>query len=76
MKKFIFFITYLVILAFSVTSCETLMKDCKNCRKVYYSGTTRDHEDPSVQYCGTDLIAIQAKSPVVQGSLTVKYECD
>jgi hypothetical protein len=52
------------------------MKDCKNCRKVYYSGTTRDHEDPAVQYCGTDLVTVQAKLPYTQGSLTVKYECD
>jgi aryl-alcohol dehydrogenase-like predicted oxidoreductase len=76
MKKKLLFLACFVILACSFTSCDTLMKDCKNCRKVYYSGTTRDHEDPAVQYCGTDLVVIEAKSPVTQGSLTVKYECD
>jgi hypothetical protein len=59
-----------------LTSCETLLKDCKNCRKVYYSGNVRDHEDPAVQYCGTALVTIEATVPYTQGSLTVKYECN
>jgi hypothetical protein len=76
MKKKLLFFALFVGLAGMVTPCETLIKDCKNCRKVYYSGTTRDHEDAAVQYCGTALITVEATPPTTQGNLTVKYECD
>jgi hypothetical protein len=55
-------------------SCE---KSCKNCKKVYYTnGTTYDHADAESQYCGAELITVEATGPVTIGTYTVKWECN
>ena len=73
MKKKIFFLACLVVLAAAATSCQKL-GDCKNCKKVYYLGTTWDHDDLESQYCGAKLIAIDGKTLTI-GAYTVKWEC-
>jgi hypothetical protein len=75
MKKRIFYLACLILLASVATSCGKLAGDCKNCKKVYYIGTIWDHDDSETQYCGTDLIAIEATGPQTVGSYTVKWEC-
>jgi hypothetical protein len=75
MKKKIFYLACLVLLAVGATSCQKL-SECKNCKKVYYINvSTYDHEDPESQYCGTELIAIESTGPVTIGAYTVKWEC-
>jgi hypothetical protein len=73
MKKKIIYAVFLILIVIAVPSCS---KTCKSCKKVYYNGTTRDHEDPSYQYCGTELITIEATPPETIGGVTVKYECN
>jgi len=72
MKKKILFLAVLILFAISFTSCE---KECKICRKVYYIGTTYDHEDAASEYCGLELKAIEGKTATV-GGFTVTWECD
>jgi hypothetical protein len=72
MKKKLFFLAVLILFAISFTSCE---KECKTCKKVYYVGTTYDHEDASSQYCGLELAAIDGVSRTV-GGFTVTWECN
>jgi hypothetical protein len=76
MKKKVLYLVCFVILACSVNSCDMLSKNCKTCKKVYYTGTTVDHEDSATQYCGTELVTIQATPPVTIGGYTVKWECN
>jgi len=76
MKKKILFLISFVIIACSVTSCDALSKTCKTCKKVYYVGTTVDHEDSATQYCGAELVTIEATGPVTVGSYTVKWSCN
>jgi hypothetical protein len=71
MKKKIIFATCLILFAFAFTSCT---KTCKYCKKVYYVGSSYDHEDAESQYCGLELIAIDGTSTTV-GAYTVKWEC-
>lgn len=75
MKKKLLYLVCFVILAWSVTACDILSKNCKNCKKVFYTGTTYDHADSETQYCGAELVTIQATGPVTVGSYTVKWEC-
>jgi hypothetical protein len=75
MKKKILYLVCLVFLTWSVNSCDSLSKNCKNCKKVYYSGTTYDHADSPTQYCGAELVTIQATGSVTIGAYTVKWEC-
>lgn len=72
MKKKILFLAVFILFAVSFTSCT---KDCKICKKVYYVGTTYDHEDASSEYCGLELIAIDGKSTTI-GGYTVTWECN
>jgi hypothetical protein len=76
MKKKLLYLVCFCILAWAATSCDIIAKTCKNCKKVYYTGTTVDHEDAATQYCGTELVTIQATPPVTIGGYTVKWECN
>jgi hypothetical protein len=76
MKKKVFYLLCLVGIACSINSCDALSNNCKNCKIVYYNGTVRDHEDSASQYCGADLVAIQATPNTTIGSLTAKWECN
>jgi hypothetical protein len=77
MKKKLIFASAFVLLAWSVTSCDALLKDCKFCKLV-----TRDSSGAVVtsgsdtEYCGTDLVTIKATPPVTVGGNTTKYECN
>jgi hypothetical protein len=73
MKKKIVYAVLFILLVIAGPSCS---KTCKNCKKVYYSGTTRDHEDSATQYCGAELITIEATGSVTVGAYTVKWECN
>jgi len=74
MKKKIIFAVFLVLIILAAPSCQ---KDCKNCKKVYYTnGTTFDHEDDPAQYCGAELLVIEGTDPMTIGPYTVKWECN
>jgi uncharacterized lipoprotein NlpE involved in copper resistance len=73
MKKKIIYAFFLILIVLGAPSCQ---KDCKTCKKVFYLGTTLDHEESASQYCGTELITIEATAPVTINGLTVKWECN
>jgi hypothetical protein len=75
-KKKLIFAASFIFIAWSVTSCDALMKKCQFCRLV-----TRDSaggivtEGSETEYCGVDLTAIKAIPPAPIGPNTAKYEC-
>jgi hypothetical protein len=73
MKKRIIYAIFLIFIVLAAPACS---KDCKSCKMVYYVGTTRDHEGSATQYCGSELLIIEATAPTTVGSYTVKYECN
>lgn len=74
MKRKIIFAVFLALIVLAAPSCQ---KDCKNCKKVYYINvTTWDHEDDPSEYCGAELLAIEAIGPKTIGAYTVKWECN
>ena len=79
MKKKIIFAAAFILIAWSVTSCDALLKKCKTCKIVTRtSGGTEVTSGSPTEYCGTDLVTIQATPAItdpVTGNIT-KYECN
>jgi len=73
MKKKIIYAAFLILVVLAAPSCQ---KDCKSCKKVYYVGTTVDHEDAAAQYCGAELLLNENAGSVTVGSYTVKWQCN
>jgi hypothetical protein len=73
MKKKLIYGLFLVLFVFAAPACS---KTCKTCKKVYYNGTTYDHEDAAAEYCGVELTGIEATPPVTIGGVTAKWECN
>lgn len=62
-----------VFIALSLTSCE---KSCKVCQQnTYNSGGTLLTTGSDSEYCGTELIAIQATKDVTINGITTKWVC-
>lgn len=76
MKKKIIYVAGFVLIAWSVTACESLFSSCKNCKQVTYSSGNIVSEGSETEYCGADLIKIQAIADVTVGNTTVKWECN
>jgi hypothetical protein len=76
MKKKIIIAVFFIFIAWAATSCEDLMQ-CKKCRLVSTNSSTGEViEDPNeTEYCGAQLIAIEATRPVVVGNVTTKHVC-
>jgi hypothetical protein len=75
MKRKLLYVASLLFIAWAATSCEAL-SDCKFCKLVTTDSSTGDvTEGFETEYCGAALIAIEAKAPVVTGTLTTKYVC-
>lgn len=75
MKRKLYFGAAFLLLAWSVTSCESL-SDCKKCKNVTYENGSVINSGTETEYCGTDLITQEAKPDVTIGSLTTKVECN
>jgi hypothetical protein len=73
-RKFIF-ITGFILITLSFTSCEDLLQNCKVCKKVFYKDGKFFREDPETEYCGAELITIEATPPLKVGEETIKWEC-
>ncbi len=75
MKKGLLFVASFLFIAWAFTSC-TALSDCKFCKLETTDSSNGQVTDGSeTEYCGAQLIAIQAKSPVTTGTLTTKYTC-
>ena len=73
MKKKLFFAAFLVLVAITFISCD---KTCKTCKQVTYVNGTYESETSGTQYCGTELITIEATPDVTIGQTTTKWECN
>ena len=75
MKRKLLFAASFIFVAWAATSCEAL-SDCKICQLVTTDSSNGDRiEGPETEYCGAQLIAVEAKAPVTTGSRTTIYEC-
>ena len=75
MKKKIKYAAAFLFLAWAATSCEAL-SDCKFCRMVTTDNSTGDVTyGNETEYCGAELIAVEAKGSTTVGSLTTTWEC-
>lgn len=75
MKKIVYLILFLLLSA-GLTSCEGLLDDCSICRLNVYENGNLINSMQEAEYCGAELIAIQAKAPETVGSTTYVWECD
>ena len=74
MKKKLLFAAALVFITFTFTSCT---KTCKTCKQVSYINGTYDHDVKSDQeYCGAELLTIEATPDAPIGNETIKWECN
>jgi hypothetical protein len=75
MKRKIMYVAGFALIAWSVTACDSLFKSCKYCSQVtYVSGNVTD-QGTEAEYCGADLVKIQAIPDAGVGSTKVKWEC-
>ena len=75
MKRKVLYAASFVFIAWAATSCEAL-NDCKVCRLVTTDTSTGQvNEGYETEYCGAQLLAIEAQKPVVVGSQSTVYEC-
>ena len=75
MKTKILFLFAFLSMAIGFNSCEGLLDDCKYCQINTYEAEVLIIEGSESEYCGAELIAIQAKADVVDGAYTIKWEC-
>ena len=75
MKKIVYLILFLLFSA-GLTSCEGLLDDCRICRLNVYENGNLINSLQEAEYCGAELISIQAKAPETVGSTTYEWECD
>jgi hypothetical protein len=61
-------------MAFILTSCEEL-SGCKICRQVTYVNGIVEQESRETEYCGAELIAIEATADIVSGNTRIAWEC-
>jgi hypothetical protein len=73
MKRILLFAALFIICSCTFISCEDT---CKTCRQVTYINNVYDHEGSLAEYCGTDLLAIEAMDDVVIGNTRTAWECD
>jgi hypothetical protein len=48
---------------------------CRTCRQVTYLNNVFDHASSYANYCGADLIAILASTPITIGNYKAQWEC-
>jgi hypothetical protein len=75
MKRIVLFAAAFVFVTWAASSCSSL-SDCKFCKMVTTdSSNGAVTEGSETEYCGAALIAIEAKKPVVTGTLSTVYQC-
>ncbi len=73
MKKIVMYATGFLLLSLATTSCE--LERCKICKQVVYDNGNVIEERNEAEYCGTELLQIEATPPVTIGNLTTRWEC-
>jgi hypothetical protein len=75
MKKKLIYVASFILIAWSLTSCEALFKNCKFCKQVTYENGNVTNTGSETEYCGSDLVKQEAIPDVTVGALTTKVEC-
>jgi hypothetical protein len=76
MKKKIIFAVSFILIAWSVTSCDVLLKKCEFCKIVVRdTGGSIVSSGTETEYCGADLTVIKNTTPAPVGGQVAKYEC-
>jgi hypothetical protein len=73
-RKLVFAIVY-VLTALAFNSCEAL-SGCKICKQVTYINGVYDRDGGPAEYCGVELIAIEATKDIVQNNERTTWECN
>lgn len=77
MKRIILSIASFILLSWAASSCEA--ENCKYCREVLTEDSTgdiiNDGYDSEAEYCGIELLAIEAKSPISNSGITTSWKC-
>jgi len=78
MKKKIVFTVSMILMAWSVTSCEALLDTCQYCKSVTRTSSGTEVSSYGLkEYCGAELITVKAIAPLtdpITGNIT-RYEC-
>lgn len=78
MKKKIVFAVLFILIAWSFTACDALLKNCQACKIVTRtSGGTEVSSGDETMYCDTELLRVKTADPIIDqssGNVT-KYEC-
>ena len=73
MRRKILYAAGLLFLSFAFRSCD--MGGCQTCQWVEYYNNNRVAEGEPTEYCDTDLAAIKAQDPIINGSSKTQWEC-
>jgi len=73
MKRKLLITALFIICAYTFTTCEDT---CKVCKQVTYIDNAYDHEGPSSEFCGAELISIEAMDDIVIGNTRTAWECN
>jgi hypothetical protein len=73
MKRKIIIAGAFILFSLTFTSCEP---ECKVCKIVTYIDGVYDSELAGYEYCGAELIAIEATPDVINGNMRTTYECN
>jgi hypothetical protein len=73
MKKRIYFAILCLAMAFAINACSDT---CKSCQKVKYDSDGNEIDRETAQeYCGLELIGIEAEPDITVLGITTKWEC-
>jgi hypothetical protein len=73
MKRKIFFAVAFILIVAVFSSCE---KNCKTCKQVTYIDEVFDHAGNPQEYCGADLLVIEAEDDIEYLNTRTTWECD
>lgn len=75
MKKKFFYILSLLVIATVFVRCEGF-GNCRVCRLNTYEDGNVILSSSEAEYCDAELISIQTRQDVVDGSTVLRWECD
>ncbi len=74
MKRKLIYTLSLIMITVLFTACESLT-GCKICRQVTYVNEKVEQEGRETEYCGAELVAIEATADIVNGNTRISWEC-
>jgi hypothetical protein len=73
MRRKIFYVAVLLLIAISFNSCD---KSCKVCKEVFYDKNgNKSSEGAEAEYCGVELLAIDGKTVDLGALGSGKWSC-